>query len=71
MTRIDLYKRISRTKQETICHDADCMIFTHEVCTCGLLHTLIGLDDNQKELYPKFEEEIISHEMNLSLLRKQ
>lgn len=69
MTRIDLYKR-KRVKGEEICHDGDCMFSSHGVCTCGLLHTLIGLGDKQIELYPKFEEEIIKHEATLSILRR-
>lgn len=40
----------------TIVHDGDCRFWDIRICTCGLLHYLLYLE-NPSEIYSKFDEE--------------
>lgn len=57
------YKRSTISNPEgTIVHMGDCNIYkaNNPHCSCGLLHDLIGLADDEKaiELYPNYLEDL-------------
>lgn len=69
----NIKKRYERTTISSpaitiIVHHGDCQIFRADICTCGLLHDLTQLGEGMNKLYPKYEEEIISHERCLEIL---
>ena len=37
-------------------HHGDCAVFVHDICTCGLLHMLLPMQD-AKQYYKNFWEE--------------
>lgn len=51
-----------------ITHHGDCWMYINNVCTCGLLHDLVILE-NSLDLYPEFNEEFAKHENNLHVVQ--
>lgn len=50
------FRKVMAHPNGAVVHDGDCHIFSSHVCTCGLLHALLPLENNE-EIYPKFYEE--------------
>ncbi len=51
------YRKTVASPEDWIRHDGDCYIWSNKVCTCGLLHTLLPMSEQQEKYYPKYWEE--------------
>lgn len=64
------YRSVSAFPDGALVHDGDCGIydmFLH-LCTCGLIHALIRIDD-AKEFYPNFEIEVNLHDTSCNIVK--
>ena len=51
-----------RTKNNILIHDGDCYIYVNEICTCGLIHHLMPMDETKAiELFPDFKNQLAKH----------
>jgi len=49
-------------------HHGDCHIFLTKICTCGLIHALMPLD-NAEKYFPKFHAQMVEHERIICQIR--
>jgi hypothetical protein len=66
------FRSVMGNKDGALVHDGDCRIYDMfvRVCTCGLFHALHRLDHDQiQRIYPKYNEETISHDASMGILR--
>lgn len=50
------YRKTQASPEGTIVHHGDCNIWNISICTCGLIHDLMPID-NKEEFYPDFHKE--------------
>lgn len=53
-------EEIYRVKNGVLIHDGDCHFWGQHVCTCGLLHSMLHMRDEERKrtLYPKYHEDL-------------
>jgi hypothetical protein len=60
-------RKVIAFPEEVYIHHADCHFWGRDICTCGLLHDLVILE-NPEEYFPDFEEHWKRQEGTLILL---
>lgn len=58
-----------REKDGKLIHDGDCHFWGKHVCTCGLLHRLAPMVEENEKYYPDFYEDLAHHQHHLDHLR--
>jgi len=54
------FRKVIAYPEGAVVHHGDCSIFPSEICDCGLLRTLMPIENSEK-WYPKCWDEIVSH----------
>ena len=50
-------RKVMSHPEGVICHHGDCHVFSHKICTCGLLHDLRPMIEERNKLFPDFMEQ--------------
>ena len=62
------FRQVIAFPDGAVVHDGDCHVFSWKICTCGLLHSLLPLD-NPVQFFPQFYEQRAAQDTAINNLR--
>lgn len=63
------FRKVMAHPEGTICHDGDCHFWGSWICTCGLLHALMRIED-APAIYPDYIDEAVKQDYRMDQIRE-